>query len=144
MAFDARGRLLVLGRIVAAAFAVFFGVGAGGHLCGRSVDPASPFGRLVRWGAGGEPQEVMLGVIYLALAVYLWRAVADPERHWLFIDFALAANVAHSAVMLFLSLVWADSIQHLWGDTLLTVLPTVVLALAWLPLRRSLALHGAA
>ena len=86
----------------------------------------------------------MLGSIYLAIAGYLWFAVADPAQHWLHLDFALIANVAHSVVMVLLSFVWPDSIQHLWGDTLLTVLPTALLAWAWLPVRTTIRSAGAA
>ena len=123
----------ILGRVVAVAFAVFFGVGIIGHLTGHSVDPHSHMGMLVRWGDGGEPQEVMLGSIYLAIAVYLWVAAGRPLQHWLHLDFALAANAAHSIAMIALSLVWPHSMQHLWGDSLLTVIPTALLAFAWLP-----------
>ena len=120
----ARRRLVILGRGVAVVFALFFGIGMIGNLSGNAVDPASGFGMLVRWGTGGEPQEVMLGAIYLALAAFLWKAVADPEQHWLYVDFAVAANAAHSMVMVLLSVVWPHSLQHLCGDSLLTVIPT--------------------
>jgi hypothetical protein len=77
----------------------------------------------------------MLGSVYLAIAVYLWVAAGLPFQHWLHLDFALAANTAHSAVMVLLSFVWPHSMQHLWGDSLLTVVPTAMLAYAWLPMR---------
>jgi hypothetical protein len=128
-------RLRFLGRIVAVAFGVFFGVGIVGHLTGHSVEAHSTFGSLVRWGEGGEPQEVMLGSVYLAIAAYLWIASGRPFQHWLHLDFALAANAAHSLVMILLSVLWPHSMQHLWGDSLLTVIPTALLAYAWLPLR---------
>ena len=128
-------KLRIVGRVVAVCFALFFGTGIIGHLTGHSVDPHSHFGMLVRWGAGGEPQEVMLGSVYLAIAVYLWVAAAKPVQHWLHLDFALAANVAHSLVMVLLSLVWPHSMQHLWGDSLFTIVPTALLAYAWLPVR---------
>ncbi len=128
-------RLRVVGRIVAVCFGLFFGVGIIGNLTGHAVDPHSHFGMLVRWGEGGEPQEVMLGSIYLAIAAYLWVAAARPRQHWLHLDFALAANAAHSLAMVLLSLVWPHSMQHLWGDSLLTILPTAALAAAWLPVR---------
>jgi hypothetical protein len=138
MTDPARRRLLVLGRGVAVALGLFFGVGLVGNLTGNAVDPRSSLGLLVRWGEGGEPQEVMLAAVYLALAAYLWKAVADPEQHWLQIDFAVVANAAHAMVMVLLSVVWPRSLQHLCGDSLLTVIPTVVLAYAWLPVRRAL------
>ncbi len=128
-------KLRILGRAVAVAFALFCGTGMLGHLTHHSVDPHSTFGSLVRWGDGGEPQEVMLSAIYLAIAGYLWIAAAQPFQHWLHLDFALAANVAHSAVMVLLSFIWPHSMQHLWGDSLITVVPTLLLAYAWLPIR---------
>ena len=128
-------RLRVLGRFVAVGFAIFFSVGIIGHLTGSGVDPQSEFGQLVRWGAGGEPQEVMLGSVYLAIAACLWAAAGRPLQHWLFLDFALVANVAHSLAMVVLSLAWPRSMSHLWGDSLFTIVPTVLLAYAWLPVR---------
>jgi hypothetical protein len=128
-------KLRLIGRGVAVAFGLFFGVGIIGNLTGYSVDPHSHMGELVRWGVGGEPQEVMLGSVYLAIAAYLWVAAARPLQHWLHLDFALAANTAHSLVMVLLSFVWPHSMQHLWGDSLLTVIPTALLAYAWLPIR---------
>ena len=44
--------------------------------------------------------ESMLTAIHLAWAVMLWRASADPDRHLLFIDFTILANIAHGVVML--------------------------------------------
>jgi len=132
---DKLKKLRVVGRFVAMAFGIFFGVGIVGNLTGHSVDPHSHMGELVRWGMGGEPQEVMLGSVYLAIAAYLWIAAARPFQHWLHLDFALAANIAHSVVMVLLSFVWPHSMQHLWGDSLLTIIPTAMLAYVWLPVR---------
>ncbi|MFZ5630557.1 MAG: DUF6632 domain-containing protein [Spirochaetota bacterium] len=128
-------RLLWLGRIVAVAFGAFFTIGILSNLTGHAVQPDSGLGQLVRWGHGGEPQEVMLGSIYLMIAVYLWKAVKKPAQHWLHIDFALYANVAHSVAMVVLSFVWPNSMQHLWGDSLLTIIPTLILGYAWFPVR---------
>lgn len=130
-------RLKLWGRVVAVGFAIFCTVSIISNLTGHSVHPDSEFGKLVRWGHGGEPQETMLCAIYLAIAAYLWVAVAKPKQHWLHIDFALVANIMHSVIMVLLSFVWPNSMQHLWGDSLLTIVPTAILAYAWLPVRNN-------
>src|SRR4051812_3760562 len=93
----ALGRLAVVGRGVAFVWGAFFSIGILGHLLGQSVDPDSHFGHLVRWGVGGEAQEVMLGSVYLAMAGALWVGAVRPERNASAIDLCLWANYAHSA-----------------------------------------------
>jgi hypothetical protein len=132
-------RLLIVGRGVAFVWGAFFGIGILGHLLGQGVEPESHFGHLVRWGVGGEAQEVMLGSVYLAMVWALWIGAAHPERDGAAIDLCLWANYAHSAAMLVLSFIRPNALMHLCGDTLMTILPTVALAVVWLPVRRRLA-----
>ena len=141
---DARAlsRLAFVGRSVAFVWGAFFTVGIVGHLLGRGVDPDSHFGHLVRWGVGGEAQEVMLASVYLAMAWALWVGAAHAGRDASAIDLCLWANIAHSIAMVLLSFVRPDALMHLCGDTLFTILPTLALALVWLPVRRQLRALG--
>jgi hypothetical protein len=63
----------------------------------------APGGRLapfLRFQPYNAHYESMLTAIHIVWAVMLWRASENPERHRLFIDFTIWANIAHGLVML--------------------------------------------
>lgn len=62
--------------------------------------PGSTLAPMLRFQPYNVYYESMLTAIHLAWAAMLWRASADPDRHPLFIDFTIWANVAHGVVML--------------------------------------------
>ena len=79
--------------------------------------------------------ESMLTAIHLAWAAMLWRASHHPERHPLFLDFTIWANVAHGLVMIV-----ATPMQKGWPMTFVESIPVLgIAAIVWW-LRRG---HGA-
>lgn len=74
---------------------------------------------LVRWGPGGAEQyEEMISIIYIVWGVYLIRAARQPFENQLFLDFSLAANVAHASLMATMAVFNEEDRIHLIGDVL--------------------------
>ena len=68
-----------------------------------NVPILAPGGRLaplLRFQPYNAHYESMMAAVYVAWAVMLWRASADPAQHLLFIDFTIWGSVAHGLVML--------------------------------------------
>ena len=84
--------------------------------------------RMLGWGGPGDPEEQMMSAIYVVWGGWLWAAARSPERHRLFVDFTIAANAAHGAVMFVQAVALHDEHGHLHGDVLLWILVVVVLA----------------
>jgi hypothetical protein len=93
-------------------------------------------GRLFDWGAGGDEVAVMFSTVYIVWAIFLFASARDPRANRLFLDFNLAANGAHFAVMLAMAVTMPDEHQHIAGVLALGVITTVPLAACWLPVRR--------
>lgn len=93
--------------------------------------------RMLGWASPGDPEEQMISAIYLVWGSFLWAAARAPERHRLFIDFTIAANAAHGAVMLVQALAMQGEHGHLHGDVLLWVLVVVALAVPRVATRSS-------
>lgn len=92
---------------------------------------------LFDWGAGRDPVAVMFATVYIVWAMFLFAAAKAPLAHRLFLDFNLAANSAHFAVMLVMAIALPDQHHHLAGVVTLGLLTTVPMAACWLPVRRS-------
>ena len=93
--------------------------------------------RMLGWGDVGDAEEQMISIVYIVWGLFLWLAARDPARHRLFIDFTLAANLAHFGLMAIPSFTYGEH-THLSGDVLLGFVILGVLAWAWLPIRRQL------
>jgi hypothetical protein len=89
-----------------------------------------------QWGNSRRPEEVMLSAIYVVWAVCLWITARDPVRHALFLDFTIAANLAHAVVMWFQGALIDGEQAHIYGDALVLALFALALAAVWLPVRR--------
>jgi len=93
----------------------------------------------IRWGhGGGEAYEMMICVIYITWGIFLWRVAAAPTRHRTFIDFTLVANAVHFGTMFLESLFLHNEHPHLSGDVPLFSALLVLLAVAWIPVRRTI------
>jgi hypothetical protein len=92
--------------------------------------------RLFAWGHVGDAEEQMLAVVYIVWGACLWVAARAPERHRLFIDFTILANLAHATVMAVQSFTYRGEHAHLWGDVVILYVVMGVLAALWLPVRR--------
>ena len=90
---------------------------------------------LFAWGDIGDAEEQMLAVVYIVWGVCLWIAARAPLQHRLFIDFTIAANLAHAAVMAVQSFTYQGEHAHLWGDVVILFAVIGLLAVLWLPAR---------
>jgi hypothetical protein len=93
-------------------------------------------GKLFDWGAGGDEIAIMFSTVYIVWAIFLLASARDPSANRLFLDFNLAANGAHFAVMLAMAVAMPDEHQHIAGVLLLGMITTVPVAACWLPVRR--------
>jgi hypothetical protein len=99
----------------------------------------SVLGRLFYWGGGGltDPAvAIMFSTVYIIWAIFLFASAHDPSANRLFLNFNLAANGAHFAVMLAMAVTMPDEHQHIAGVLALGVITTVPLAACWLPVQR--------
>ena len=120
-------------RVVGAIFVVFF-VFAFVASATKMTDPELLY-RMLGWGSPGDAEEQMLSIIYIVWGVFLWRAAKDPFKNGLFIDFTIAANVAHFALMAVQSLVMPGEHTHLYGDVLVGFIVIAILAVPWFAVR---------
>lgn len=96
-------------------------------------------GRLFDWGGGGltDPAvAIMFSTVYIIWAIFLFASAHDPSANRLFLNFNLAANGAHFAVMLAMAVTMPDEHQHIAGVLARGVITTVPLAACWLPVQR--------
>ena len=101
------------------------------------INSLPPFlDRLFNWGGGGDPVAVMFSIVYVVWALFLFRSASAPLANRLFLDFNLAANSAHFAVMLVMAVAMHDEHQLMAGVLALGVLTTVPVGACWLPVRR--------
>ncbi len=94
---------------------------------------------LFDWGEGGPNDEalaVMFATVYIVWALFLFASARAPLANRLFLDFNLAANSAHFAVMVAMATSMTDEHRHLVGVVALGLLTTVPMAVCWLPVRR--------
>ena len=132
---SASDRLSLVLRIIGTLFVVFF-VGAFVASAMKVTTPDLLY-RMLGWGDVGDAEEQMISIVYIVWGLFLWLAARDPARHRLFIDFTLAANLAHFGLMAIQSFTYGEH-THLYGDVLLGFVILGVLAWAWLPIRRQL------
>lgn len=135
--------LSLITRLLGVTFLLFFGtaivtilLGIDHQIAGSSVGLLIL--RLVRWGGvhgGAEHYELMISVIYVVWGVFLWRAADDPFKHTLFLDFTVAANVAHFGLMVVQGLMMPGEHIHLVGDVALGWFALVLFAATWIPAR---------
>ena len=78
----------------------------------------------------------MFSTVYIIWAIFLFASAHDPSANRLFLNFNLAANGAHFAVMLAMAVTMPDEHQHIAGVLALGVITTVPLAACWLPVQR--------
>jgi hypothetical protein len=78
----------------------------------------------------------MFVAIYLVWAFFLWKASRNPEKHGLFIDFTIWANIAHGLVMILIG-VLSGEFHHLLFDGLTLILPSLLLIYLKRPLNSS-------
>ena len=90
----------------------------------------------VRWGQGGQAYEMMISALYLVWGVFLLIASRAPLRNRSFLDFTIAANVAHFGTMFLEAVLMPNETSHLTGDVLIFPAVLVLLIAAWAPLRR--------
>ncbi len=91
------------------------------------------------WGEGGPNDQsiaVMFATVYIVWALFLFASARAPLANRLFLDFNLAANSAHFAVMLAMAAAMSAEHRHLVGVAALGLLTTVPMAVCWLPVRR--------
>lgn len=74
--------------------------------------------------------ELMFTAIFMVWGAYLWMAAKEPQKHRLFIDFTIAATLAHIATMLVIALVRSEDLWHLLGDALALSVPVALVSLA--------------
>src|SRR5690349_11024563 len=120
-------------RVVGAIFVVFF-VFAFVASATKMTDPDLLY-RMLGWGSPGDAEEQMLSIIYIVWGLFLWRAAKDPFKNSLFIDFTIAANVAHFTLMAVQSLVMPGEHTHLYGDVLVGFIVIAILAVPWFAVR---------
>ena len=128
--------LPVLIRVTGAVFVVFFSIGL--LSSALRIEAPQPLQGMFQWDELGNAEEQMLSIVYVVWGLFLWRAAADPERHRLFLDFTIAANVAHFGLMLVQAVVIDGEHTHLVGDVPIGFALVIALAAAWLPVRRRL------
>lgn len=121
-------------RLSAVGTATFFGLLALHSV--RLLDLGPAYLEIVRWGTHAEAYELMICTIYLVWSAFLWRAARSPLQQKLFLDFTIAANVAHFSVMFLQSIFLHGEHQHMLGDVLMGWSGLLVLILAWLPARK--------
>ncbi len=90
---------------------------------------------LVRWEENGESYELMICAIYLVWSLFLWRSAAAPYDTRFFLDFTVAANVAHFGIMFFQGILMEGKHQHLYGDIALAWAGFTPLIIFWAVLR---------
>jgi len=129
----AEARLSLVLKVIGALFVVFFVVA----FIASATKVSSPdlLYRLLGWGSPGDAEEQMISIIYIVWGIFLWRAAKDPFKNSLFINFTIAANVAHFALMGVQSLVMAGEHAHLYGDVLMGFIVIAILAVPWFAAR---------
>jgi hypothetical protein len=120
-------------RVVGVVFVVFFVAALFGSAT-KIAEPAWLY-RLVGWGSVGDAEEQMISVIYIVWGVFLWLAAKDPFQHRMFINFTIAANVAHFGLMAVQSLLMQGEHAHLYGDVLAGFIVIAALAVPWFAAR---------
>lgn len=82
---------------------------------------------LIRWQPYNKAYECMIFGVNVVMGWMLWRASADPLRHWLMISFGIWANLIHAAIMMTFAFVGAMESLHAVGDVLFLGVPALAL-----------------
>lgn len=77
---------------------------------------------------GRSPYLEMIVGVYATLGVFLIIASRDPMRHRSLIWFTVWSSLVHGGIMAVQSVVYPNSIGHLWGDVLALLSVAAVLA----------------
>jgi hypothetical protein len=136
---DSRPRLRTLQnlvRITGAVFSAFFTIA----FVASATSTRAPglLYEMFGWGSVGDAEEMMLSAVYIVWGVFLWFAARDPAQNRVFIDFTIAANIAHFTVMGIQAIVMDGERMHLLGDVPLGFLLVIALSVAWIPIRKQL------
>lgn len=93
--------------------------------------------RIFRWNMHPAefPPSAMLGSIYVVWGIFIWLAARNPQANRMFIDFTVAGNAAHGAIMAYMALTMPGMLEHLFTDTMLLIVGVPVLLALWLPVR---------
>ena len=88
---------------------------------------SSLFQTTVRGGEYRWDFEAMFTAIYFVWGIYCWKASKVPEKHILFIDFTIWANILHAIVMTLVGAFRPGEFYHLLTDSLVIFIPALVL-----------------
>jgi hypothetical protein len=131
-------RFLPLGlRLLGVTWGGFFAVLLLARTLGLA-DDHSLFFRATIWG-GWDESILMICVMNIVIGAFIVRSARDPWAYRHVIDFALAVNAPHQALMLVLGFVSPERGIHPVTDIPAGVGHTILFALLWLPARRALA-----
>ncbi len=90
-------------------------------------DPSSIFQNTMRGSDYRWDYEAMFTAIYFVWGIFLWKAARNPEKHLSFIDFTIGANIVHAIVMTIVGFFREGEIYHLLTDSLVLLIPTLLL-----------------
>lgn len=97
-------------------------------------------GKLASWSEDdGQEYVVMIAVIYLTWAAFMWIAARDPLHNRAMVEFTIVGNFVHLGAMAIMALADADHRAHLLGDVPLGLALPIVLTVLWLPVRSAAA-----
>jgi hypothetical protein len=113
--------LLVVLRVWAGASVLIFGTIFVGYAIQTSLFAVGGELHWLVWDDLPGHVALMLSLIYLVWAVYLWAAAAHPVAYRSFLDFTMWANLAHGLVMI------PGALEHDYHSKLLTDIPWVLL-----------------
>lgn len=93
--------------------------------------------RIFRWNMHHAefPPSAMLGAIYVVWGTFIWHSARNPLAHRLFIDFTVAGNAAHGAIMAYMAVSMPGMLEHLFTDTMLLIVGVPLMLALWLPVR---------
>lgn len=127
--------LSLLLRVGGAAMVAFFVAAAAAVLLDVNSlidESAGVLGRLGAWSDHeGYEYVLMLSAIYIVWGIFVWRAAADPLANASLVQFTIAGNFAHMAVMGAMALTDDEHRLHLVGDVPLGLALPIALLWAW-------------
>lgn len=74
--------------------------------------------------------EAMFTAVYFVWGIFAWKAAKNPEKHILFINFTIWANIFHAIVMTIVGVFRPGEFYHLLTDSLVIFIPALALLYA--------------